>query len=149
MRGALLLLSMVAAAWMSARAGDGEDWRDGRRVLLVRASSPDDARLRQQEAALSADPEGLALRDVLVVRWVGDGNPEVSLPDGKAVPADVIAGLSPGLRTAEWRVLLIGRDGEVKVVWEAAVPLAEVFARIDAMPMGRREKEAREADARP
>jgi hypothetical protein len=46
-------------------------------------------------------------------------------------------------------VLLIGRDGEVKVAWEAAVPLAEVFARIDAMPMGRREKEAREADTRP
>ncbi len=149
MRAALLLLSMVAAAWMSTRAGEWEDWRDGRRVLLVRAASPDDARLRQQEAALSADPEGLALRDVLVVRWVGDGNPEVPLPDGKAVPADIIAGLSPGLRTAEWRVLLIGRDGEVKVVWEAAVPLAEVFARIDAMPVGRREKEAREADARP
>jgi hypothetical protein len=46
-------------------------------------------------------------------------------------------------------VLLIGRDGEVKVVWEVTVPLAELFVRIDAMPMGRREKEAREVDARP
>jgi hypothetical protein len=60
-----------------------------------------------------------------------------------------MAGLSLGLRTAEWRVLLIGRDGGVKVVWEVTVPLAELFVRIDAMPMGRREKEAREADARP
>jgi len=149
MRRAARLAMLFCAAGMNASADDWDSWRDGRRVLLVRAASPDDARLRQQEAALSADPEGLALRDVLVVRWVGDGNPEVSLPDGKAVSADVIAGLSPGLRTAEWRVLLIGRDGEVKVAWEAAVPLAEVFARIDAMPMGRREKEAREADARP
>jgi hypothetical protein len=149
MRRAARLAMLFYAAGMNASADDWDSWRDGRRVLLVRAASPDDARLRQQEAALSADPEGLALRDVLIVRWVGDGNAEVPLPGGKAVPADVMAGLSPGLRTAEWRVLLIGRDGEVKVVWEVTVPLAELFVRIDAMPMGRREKEAREADARP
>jgi hypothetical protein len=147
MRRAARLAMLFCAAGMNASADHWDSWRDGRRVLLVRAASPDDARLRQQEAALSADPEGLALRDVLIVRWVGDGNAEVPLPGGKAVPADVMAGLSPGLRTAEWRVLLIGRDGGVKVVWETAVPLAEVFAKIDAMPMGGLEKEARERKA--
>lgn len=147
MRRAARLAMLFCAAGMNASADDWDSWRDGRRVLLVRAASPDDPRFRQQEAVLAADPEGLALRDVLIVRWVGDGHPEVPLPDGKAVPADVVAGLSPGLRTAEWRVLLIGRDGEVKVVWAAAVPLAEVFAKIDAMPMGGLEKEARERKA--
>jgi len=149
MRHAVRFVVLFCAAGMNVSAGDGDFWRDGRRVLLVRAPSPDDARLRQQEAFLAANPEGLALRDVLVVRWVGDDDPVVRFPDGKAVSADALAGLSPGLGTADWRVLLIGRDGEVKIVWDGPVPLAEVFAKIDAMPMGRREKAAREKDVRP
>ena len=149
MRGALLVLSMVAAAPMSGRAGEWETWRDGRRVLLVRAASPDDVRLRRQEAALAKDSDGLALREVVVVRWVGDAEPEVWPPVGETVPADALAGLHQGLRTAAWQVLLIGRDGEVKVVWRKMVPPADIFAEIDAMPMGRREKEAREANDRP
>ena len=132
MRHAVPFVLLFCAAGMNGSAGDWDSWRDGRRVLLVRAASPDDPRFRQQEVVLAADPEGLALRDVLVVRWVGGQNHEVRLPDGKAVSAGALAGLFPGLRTADWRVLLIGRDGEVKIAWDGTVPLAEVLAALAA-----------------
>lgn len=116
-------------------------------MLVVRAASPDDERLRQQEAALSAESNGLAVRDVLVVEWVGNRNPEVWLSDGKAIPADALAEIQPGLRTAAWCVLLVGRDGRAKVAWDKVVPTDEIFAQIDAMPMGQSEKRARESNA--
>ena len=143
MRRAILLLTFLGAADMSASADDWERWRDGRRVLLVRTASPDDARWREQTGALWQNRKGLAERDVQVVVWEGGGDPSEWPAGGKVFSLAAVASRFPDLRPANWRVALIGRDGEVKAVWDRVVAADEIFARIDAMPMGRLEKEER------
>jgi len=58
----------------------------------------------------------------------------------------------PSLRSLEanladqpWAIILIGRDGGVKARWDQPVPMSDLTRLIDAMPMGRREKAARDA----
>lgn len=78
-----------------------------------------------------------------MVVWRGNGDPSEWPAGGKSFPAAIVARRFSDLKTANWRVALVGRDGEVKAVWERVVAADEIFARIDAMPMGRREKEER------
>lgn len=143
MRRAVWFLTLLGVANMSFSADDWERWRDGCRVLLVRLASPDDARWREQIGALSENRRGLAERDVQVVVWEGERDPS-EWPDGKRIfPAAAVVRRFSDLRPANWRVALIGRDGEVKAVWDRVVAADEIVARIDAMPMGRLEKEER------
>ena len=143
MRAVFLLPALLGAAVMSASADDWERWRDGRRVLLVRLASPDEARWREQTVALSENRKGLAERDVQVVVWEGEGDAS-EWPDGEKIsPAAAMGRRFPDFKPANWRVALIGRDGEVKAVWDRVVAADGIFARIDAMPVGRLEREER------
>lgn len=148
MRRAVWFLTLLGAANMSVSADDWERWRDGCRVLLVRVASPDDARWREQIATLSENHNGLAERDVQIVVWEGNGDPSEWPVVGKIFPAAAVARRFSDLKPASWRVALIGRDGEVKAVWDRVVAADEIFARIDAMPMGRLEKEQRRRNER-
>jgi len=148
MKMTTILPALLGATLMNAAAGEWDDWRDGRRVLVVRAGSPEDVTLRQQMAVLSAGPDGLAVRDVVVLQWAGEEDPKMWPSGVKALAASVLAARYAALRKAEWSVVLIGRDGDVKKAWDKVVPVEEVFAQIDAMPMGRREKQEREQGGR-
>lgn len=143
MKPVVLLAMFLGAAGMNVSAGDWERWRDGRRVLLVRAASRDDTRWDAQIAALSEKRQGLAERDVAVLLWEGSTGLSLWPDGGELFPASVMALRFPGMQPANWRVALVGRDGEVKAVWDCVVAAAGIFARIDAMPMGRLEKEER------
>lgn len=142
------LAVILGATAVNALADDWESWRDGRRVLVVRLASADDERGRQQAAALAASSEDWQTRDVAIVWWEGGKDPAEWPAGGWIISAGAMARRFPVLQPSEWRVALIGRDGGVKAVWDRVVPAAEIFALIDAMPMGRREKEARERKAR-
>lgn len=143
MNRAVLFLTLFCAAVMNAQADDWERWRDGRRVLLVRTSPHEVARWREQAVALSESRKDLEERDVQVVVWEGDGTPSEWPACGKIPFASPFARRFPDLHAANWRVALVGRDGGVKAVWSRVVAADEVFAQIDAMPMGRLEKEER------
>jgi len=120
------------------------------RVLVVRSVSAQDPRLADQRRRWLEQREGLAVRDVVVWEWIGDGDVR-RWPDGVRLDVrDRLASLDSALAGAAWRVMLLGRDGEAKAAWDGVVEPSEVFGLIDAMPMGRREKAAREAgDVRP
>lgn len=148
MRRAFVFLALFCAAGMSVRADDWERWRNGRRVLLVRTSSRDDARWREQTAALSANREGLGQRDVVIVVWEGKNAPSEWPKDAEVSPAAAFARRFPALEREHWRVALIGRDGRVKAAWDRVVATDELFARIDAMPMGRLEMKERRTKER-
>jgi hypothetical protein len=141
----LLVLSTGVVTCMNLVAEEWNDWRDDRRVLLVRAALPEDDRLKEQKNVLSAQTEGLAVRDVMVVEWTGEADPEVWRPSGRVLVIALAREIQAELRSAAWKVLLIGRDGGIKAAWDKVVPPDEIFAKIDAMPMGRSEKRARES----
>ena len=143
----LLVLSIGFVTCMNLLAEEWNAWRDGRRVLLVRAALPEDIRLKEQKTILSAQTEGLAVRDVVVVEWTAETDPEVWPSGGRVLATMLPREIQAELRGVAWKVLLIGRDGGSKAAWDKVVPPDEIFAKIDAMPMGRSEKSARESGA--
>jgi hypothetical protein len=107
------------------------------RVLVVSAPKVDDPGLRGQDAILSADGEGQADRELKLVRLVGSHGPAgldaAALRERLSLPPD------------RFEVVLVGKDGTVVLRRRQPVPLAELFDRIDAMPM-RRDELRRRAD---
>jgi hypothetical protein len=143
----LLVFSIGILTCVNLLADEWNDWRDGRRVLLMRAALPEDVRWKEQKTVLSTQAESLAVRDVVVVEWAGEADPEVWRSGGRVLVPALPREIQAGLRSAAWKVLLIGRDGGIKTAWDKVVLPDEIFAKIDAMPMGRSEKRAREAGA--
>lgn len=120
------------------------------RVVVLRAGSASEPRLAEQRRLWTEQREALRLRDVVVWEWIGDSDVRC-WPDGALLGVrERLRLLDPRLESADWLVVLIGRDGEAKAAWTGLVDPSSVFDLIDAMPMGRREKAAREAgDVRP
>lgn len=120
------------------------------RIVVVRAGSASEPRLAEQRRLWTEQREALRVRDVVVWEWIGDSDVR-RWPDGAPLGVrERLRLLDPRLESADWRVVLIGRDGEAKAAWTGLVDPLSVFDLIDAMPMGRREKAAREAgDVRP
>jgi Domain of unknown function (DUF4174) len=114
---AVALLAMIAGP---ASAGST-------RPLYVFAPSGGDARLGSQRAIVAGRSGGFADRDVPVIEVIG------------ADPRRARFGVPAG----QFRVILVGKDGGVKLSSGRPVPAAEIFALIDAMPMRRDEIRAR------
>jgi hypothetical protein len=140
----IMPLLLIAAAG-GARAMDGVDanllmpqltWE--KRVLLVFAPNTGDARLEQQNAVLAAVEAGLIERDMTVIRALASD----------FVSVDGVGGAQPaesfyrrfGVDAGEFRVILVGKDGTVKLDSKAVVSDDELFQLIDAMPMRRYER---------
>jgi hypothetical protein len=143
----LLMFSIGILTCINLVADEWNEWREGRRVLLVRAALPEDVRWKEQKTVLSPQAEDLAVRDVVVVEWIGEADPEVWRSGGRVLVTALPREIQTTLRNVAWKVLLIGRDGGIKSAWDKVVPPDEIFAKIDAMPMGWSEKQERESGA--
>ena len=103
---------------------DAYRWRD--RLVLLFAASADDPAYTEQRDALEAVTEGLSERHIVVL-------------------ADTDPGAAGALRARfepqGFEVLLVGKDGGVKLRQGQPVAAETLFATIDAMPMRRRELE--------
>jgi hypothetical protein len=121
----LLLVPMLAA-------GPLEDFRWKKRVLVVTESSePIGKELREAKA-------GLAERDVKV--FVLSGEAIVGKAPDKELTAQLRERLKPKKEKPE--VFLIGKDGNTVLRWDTAkFTAADLFAKIDSMPMRKDEME--------
>jgi Domain of unknown function (DUF4174) len=113
----------------------GYRWEN--RVLLVFAPDVDSTLcLRQHEMLLDAKP-GLNEHDVVVISVLKD---IVSTKERPAAPVSADA-----LRDAydvlphDFRVVLIGKDGGVKLRQDEPISMANLFALIDSMSMRKQE----------
>jgi hypothetical protein len=117
------------AAGETALAG----YRWENRLLLVFAPDVDSTLyLRQQEMLLDAKP-GLNERDVVVISVLKDIVSTKERPDAPVSADDLrdAYDVSPH----DFRVVLIGRDGGVKLRQDEPILAADLFALIDSMPM--------------
>lgn len=139
-----LLMALLLLFAGSARATDSLEadrvmaemvWE--KRVLLLFAPDREGADLRQQDAILTAAGRGLIDRDLVVIRAFADDL--VSL-DGRRHPESA-AGFYRrfAVDPAEFRVILVGKDGSVKLDRSGVVADDDLFRLIDAMPMRRYE----------
>jgi hypothetical protein len=108
-----------------------------KRVLLVFAPNPADDRLERQNAVLGAVDDGLIERDMTVIRALASDVVTID-GDSRAQPADSFYRRF-GVDAGEFRVILVGKDGTVKLDRNAVVSDDELFQLIDSMPMRRYE----------
>ena len=130
-----ILASGSAQALDAARLMPALTWE--KRVLLVFAPDPGHAELRQQQALLDAAEDGLLERDMTVIHAFADRRVSVDgTPHAVGAPSfyDRFA-----VAQGEFRVILVGKDGTVKLDRGSAVDADDLFALIDAMPMRRLE----------
>jgi hypothetical protein len=99
-----------------------------KRLLLISAASLDDSLLDRQRRWIQESVEGFRERDMALIELFGAGSPSRSALRSKL-----------GLKKGVFTVLLVGKDGGEKLRRQEAVPMAEVFALIDSMPMRKRE----------
>ena len=136
-----LLLFVVVT--MSAQA-NGQDeirlkdyqWKN--RLILAFSPSAEDPGYKALEKEIAVQAEEVIDRDLLVCHILQTGEirlGESSLPTGSGDHLRESFAIRPGRFT----VLLIGKDGGVKLRREGGVKLGEIFSLIDTMPMRQRE----------
>ncbi len=95
-----------------------------KRPVLLFAPTPQDPAYNRQIDLFAAAEDALAERDIVVL----------SDTDAKA-PSHLRQGFQPG----GFKLVLVGKDGGVKLERDGVVTPDELFAIIDRMPMRRRE----------
>ncbi|CAA2107528.1 hypothetical protein MBUL_04205 [Methylobacterium bullatum] len=98
------------------------------RVLVIVAPEDGDPRIEAQRREARASRADYAERDLILVEAIGTG-----------VEADRIRHRF-GIGAGDFRVVLVGKDGEAKLTEAAPIPAARLFSTIDAMPMRREER---------
>ncbi|MHC4121176.1 MAG: DUF4174 domain-containing protein [Planctomycetota bacterium] len=107
-------------------------WKN--RLVLIFAASADDSLYRKQIDEFEGEIDGLVDRDVIVMELLDTGQTALARPrfnHGQQsllraefeVPADA------------FELVLIGKDGTVKLKSEETVSAADLFVLIDSMPM--------------
>lgn len=137
----LRLSSIVTAAMILASLSSpamtmtAYKWKN--RPLVVFAPSESDPGLTRQRGIVSALRPAFQDRAIVIVYVVGD---RVSAEMGRA-PAVSAADLRAryGVERSAFRVLLVGKDGGVKLTSGSPMAAATLFSTIDAMPMRRNE----------
>ncbi|MEQ8965577.1 MAG: DUF4174 domain-containing protein [Azospirillaceae bacterium] len=125
-------------------------WAD--RVIVVVAPGEESDALAEQDRRFAADPTGLAERHLVVYRVAGEAVSRRSFgwssaADGADPPSAADLRAAIDAPADAFRVVLIGKDGGVKLRADAPLALDRLYATIDAMPMRRREM--REQDREP
>jgi NADH dehydrogenase [ubiquinone] 1 alpha subcomplex assembly factor 1 len=108
------------------------------RVLIASADAPNDPQLVSLEDERAKTGEEFADRDLILVTLLSTGE---SMAGNRVLTPDEVASAREtlGLTTTDFALRLIGKDGTVKLSTDSAVPIAEVYALIDTMPMRRNE----------
>ncbi len=111
---------------------EGYTWQN--RLLLIFAPSEEDSRLRQQQEILASSTDGLLDRDLVILRLLPDSEPSIDNQPARGVDSASVYrdfAVEPG----DFRLLLLGKDGTLKLSSDSPVPSARLFDLIDSMPM--------------
>ena len=112
------------------------------RVLLVFTPDSEHKKYKRQNGLLAGMIEGLLERDLVIIRAMADGNLLFDdEPQSQSVTGFYqLYGVDPG----DFRVVLVGKDGTIKLDQVTPISSDALFALIDAMPM--RQYEMRQND---
>ena len=117
------------------------------RVLIVTASSPTNIGYKSQQQLLTEGKKGMKERNLVIYRlysdhWVDPNQEMLSQEDADAIYD------AYGIEKGTFSVVLIGKDGGVKMRKDDLVSTREIFQLIDSMPMRQQEmrRKAKEPD---
>ena len=111
-------------------------WKN--RVLIVSASSPTNVGYKRQDQLLTKGKKGMKERDLIIYRLYEDHWLD---PENELLPEDQANAIFKeyNIPKGTFSVLLIGKDGGVKMRKVDIVSTREVFQLIDSMPMRQEE----------
>lgn len=136
---ALPLLAMLftgsGQALDAARLMPDLTWE--KRVLLVFSPDQQNADYQRQQGILQEINEGLNKRDMIVIHAFVDDR--VLLDQQSHAQSATSFYRRFAVNSDEFRVILVGKDGTVKLDRDSAVSGEDLFALIDSMPMRRHE----------
>ena len=115
-----------------------EDYQWQNRVLLVFAPASDDVALAEQTANLSGRGAGLSTRDLVVWQLVNDKSAYINGEANASLSSQLFYDYF-SVKEADFTVILLGKDGTIKLRQTQPVTSNRLFALIDAMPMRQRE----------
>ena len=124
-----LVLGLSLGAALPAEARDtplsGYRWKN--RVLVVVAPSRQDGNLVAQRRIFEQNAKGMAERQIVLIEAAGDDE------RARNIRNQLAAG------DTAFKVLLVGKDGNTAASSSKPFSAAELFGRVDAMPMRRDE----------
>ena len=140
MRTLLILVLILTAQLANGQSDMLEQYQWKNRLILLFGSSS--SSVEKQITELEKDPEGITDRDLLIfhinkeeVRFIlKSSNPSLSASQLRN---------RYNIDKNEFRYILIGKDGGVKLNKKEYVPNKDLFSVIDAMPMRQREMRER------
>ncbi len=124
--------------WLAAQpaqARSGYRWKY--RPVVVLAGADADAALAEQRRIFAANRSGLAERDIVAIRVIGD-KVRAELGPGPAMTAAQLRARFGAPETG-FRVALVGKDGGTKLTQWKPLSAGTLFGIIDSMPMRRNE----------
>ncbi|CCH51641.1 hypothetical protein BN8_00580 [Fibrisoma limi BUZ 3] len=104
-----------------------------KRILVVYTPSDQSADYKQQKEILASETSGLNDRDMLIIDALEN---QLSIADKTYLRDDL------NVKSSNFAVVLIGKDGGVKIRQTKPLPTKSLFATIDGMSM--RQQEMRE-----
>ncbi|MEM8855113.1 MAG: DUF4174 domain-containing protein [Pseudomonadota bacterium] len=137
------LVALVTAPFAKGEDGSGlSSVRWEYRPLLIFTPSEDDPRLSRQTTRLADDAYGM--RDRRLAVYVVERRRVFTLFGAPAPQASAkLLRRRFGVADETFKVVLVGLDGGAKLTASEPVDAAQLFDRIDGMPMRRRELEQR------
>ena len=140
------VIGLALAFWMTLFAYNPKDaismdlarfeWKN--RLLLIFAPDAMHPQFQQMDAEINAQGAEVRDRD-LVVFEIFDKDPS-QMNASPLSPADADAlRMHFGISRQMYALILVGKDGGIKLMREDRVPLSEVFELIDSMPMRKNE----------
>lgn len=126
---------------LSARGMAMSEYLWKNRPLVVFAPSDQDQLLVAQKQIVQSSRAGFVERDMVVIFVSGDGAQTVLGPD----PGQSAQTLRQrfGVASGQFRSILVGKDGGVKLASSSPIAAEQLFRLIDSMPMRRQEMRAK------
>jgi len=134
-------LPLTVAAPAEARNQGMSQYLWKNRPLIVFTPSSNTTAYRRQKQILAGNASGLRGRDMVVISVVGN-RLAMQLDRGRGLSAARLR-QRYGVTHGTFRVLLVGKDGGVKLRSPKPLSTARLFRTIDAMPMRQREMRSR------
>jgi len=134
-----LALAVGPVGSAAAAVIDLKQYQWQHRLLLLFAPSAEDPAYRALGRELQEQAQGVQDRDLVVFHVLEQGQSSVAGQEISPAAAQALRqrfAVRPGLFT----VVLVGKDGGVKLQHTGQVALADIFALIDSMPMRQQER---------
>lgn len=141
----LTLAALGSGRVWAEKTGDVADlgqyvWKN--RLLFLFSPSPEAPAYRALNDELRRNPDGVRDRDLLVFRILEQGPSLVGSQEMSPQEAEELRRRFVVSRGA-FTVVLVGKDGTVKLKREGPTALKDIFGLIDSMPMRRQEMEGK------